>query len=296
MIALNLLAGLILSVNGVIHDCNNEVVNYINVTGSDITVQNCRVSDSGVGTNTVSVWGNRNTLRHLTVERFGGSGVYFFEGDGHVLEDSIIRDPIRRKGRDSWSVAVNQTTNLTVQRVTAYGSGLTQWGGDSRGTRILNNTFIVPDDYRTNCKGVIQRDGPCQCAEFGVALKRSTDTLIEGNTLSGYLKADPECGGTGTPGAGIATSADAEATGVFTHTLTIRNNVIRDSHNGLYTGPKTVDSVVEGNLFCDNDYGISDGYSVNARYTDNDFYNSPVNFYNNRPESETGSRKVRGCD
>ena len=294
MIALNLLAGLILSVNGVIHDCNNEVVNYINVTGSDITVQNCRVRGSGPGTNTVSVWGNNNTLRNLTVDRSGAAGVYFFEGDGHVLEDSIIRDPVTRRGKDSWGIANNAASNLTVQRVTVYGSGYEQWQTTGKGTKLLNNTFIVPEDYRTDCEGNIQRDGPCQCAEFGIAIKGGDDGLADGNLISGYHKADPVCGGSGTPGAGISTAAAGP--GSWTRGWTWTHNVISDSRFGIYIGVDTPNNVVEGNLFCDNGYGISDGYSVNARYTDNDFYNSPVTFYNNRPERVTGSRQVRGCD
>ncbi|MDH5276970.1 MAG: right-handed parallel beta-helix repeat-containing protein, partial [Gammaproteobacteria bacterium] len=160
-LVLSALAGIVLAVNGQHHDGQGQTVSYINITGSDITVENYRIVDSGAGTNAVSVWGDRNTLRNLQIERSGATGVYFVRGDGHVLEDSVIRDPVTRQGQDSWGISSDAATNLTVRNNTVHGSGYTQWNPVSVGTRILNNTFAIPDDYRTDCKGNPQANGPC---------------------------------------------------------------------------------------------------------------------------------------
>ena len=234
---INFLAGLILAVNGQTYNCGGQTLDYINITGSDITVTDCRVRESGTGTNAVSVYGNRNTLRRLTIERSGAAGVYFFSGTGHVLEDSTIRDPVRRQGWDSWAIGSTANGAVTVRRNTVYGSGFTNFarGGSAL---IEDNRFVVPEDYRTDCKGTIQRDGPCQCAEFGVALK-SGNVVIRRNFISGYRQSDPVCGGSGSPGAGVSVDACGPAERPCpTPNVVIEGNTIISVHDGIYAGPE----------------------------------------------------------
>jgi len=291
---LNALAGLILAVNGQHYDGEGQTVSFINVTGSDITVENYRVSDSGPGTNAVSVWGDRNTLRNLQIEKSGAAGVYFVRGDGHVLEDSVIRDPVTRPGQDSWGIYSDAATNLTVRNNTVHGSGYTQWNPVSVGTRILNNTFVIPDDYRTDCKGNRQADGPCQCGEFGIAIKGGDGGQIIDNVISGYRKSDPVCGGSGSPGTGIATSACAPSQTCDTKHWLIQGNLITDSHFGIYHGLHVDDVRIIGNRFCRNDSAISDGFSVNSAIKDNIFAANGrnVHIYGFHRVEVSGGRKV----
>lgn len=293
MMTLNLLAALILTVNGQVHDCKGGTVNHIRIEASDVTVQNCIVRESGTDVQGVNVFGNRNTMRRLTIERAGAAGVYFNVGDGHVLEDSIIRDPKRRVGRDSYAIANYMATNLTIRRVTVYGSGYTQWGDVPHGTKLIDNTFIIPEDYRTNCAGIIQRDGPCQCGEFGIAIKGGDNGIADGNTISGYRQSDPVCGGSGSPGAAISTAAGN--VGTWTRKWTWTRNKISNSTYGIYIGPDTPDNVIEANQFCNNDTGVQDGYSVRLKFTDNNFYQSPLNVYTKTPGTVSGNRQTAEC-
>lgn len=288
---LNLLAGLIIATSGV-YDGKGATIDYLQLKGDNITVENYRVRNSGPGTNAVAVWGNRNRLRNLVVEQSGATGVYFFSGTNHVLEDSVIRDPVRRQGFDSWGIANMGAKFVTVQRVLVLGSGYTEGGDAGPGTRLLNNTFMVPEDYRTDCNGNIQRDGPCQCAEFGIAIKAGDVGTASGNIISGYRKADPVCGGSGTPGAGIATAADQN---VKTWGWRWTNNVITDSTYGIYIGPNTKDNLIEANRFCRNGTGIQDGFTVNTPIRDNEFYQSPNNIYSSTPAEISGNRQIVNC-
>lgn len=280
--ALNALAGLVLAVNGQTYDGGGATVNYLSVTGSNITVTNLRISDSGPGINAVTVRGNYNTLRGIVVERAGAAGVYFMSGTGHVLEDSTIRDPVRRVRRDSWGIYSAAAGKVTVRRNTVHGSGFSTYapGGSSL---IEDNTFVVPAGYRTDCNGNAEPGGPCQCAEFGVALK-SGNSIIRRNWISGYRTADPICGGSGAPGAGIAVAACAPFQQCPTGHVQITGNTIRDSHDGVYVSPRSADILIEGNRICGSDVAISDGFGAPSRILGNEFLGNEVdlNLYGSR--------------
>jgi len=280
--ALNALAGLVLAVNGQIYDGGGATVNYLNVTGSNVTVTNLRISDSGPGINAVTVTGNHNTLRGIVVERAGATGVYFASGTGHILEDSTIRDPVRRKGRDSWGIYSAANGTVTIRRNTVYGSGFSTYapGGSSV---IEDNTFAVPGGYRTDCNGNAEPGGPCQCAEFGVALK-SGNSIIRNNWISGYRTADPICGGSGAPGAGVAVAACAPFQKCPTGHVQITGNAILDSHDGVYVSPRSTDILIQGNRICGSDVAISDGFGAPSRILDNEFLGNDVdlNLYGSR--------------
>jgi hypothetical protein len=267
----NFLAGLILAINGQAYDCAGKTFDYLNIAGSDITVTNCVIRESGVGTNAVSVHGDRNTLRHLTVERSGAAGVYFYSGTGHVLEDSMIRDPQRREGWDSWGIYSASPGAITIRRTTVHGSGFSTSAAEGS-SLIEYNRFIVPEDYRTNCKGEKLRDGPCQCAEFAVALKPTHNVIIRGNVFSGYRQADPVCGGSGSPGIAIAVDAcGPEERPCPVDNVVIESNVITNSHVGIYLGPGATNVRIEGNHICDSDYAISDGFGKPSTIVNNVF-------------------------
>jgi hypothetical protein len=292
--ALNALAGLVLAVNGQTYSCAGQTFEYLKVTGSDITVTDCRIRESGVGTNAVSVYGDRNTLRRLTVERSGATGVYFFSGTGNVLEDSMIRDPVRRPGWDSWGIYSAANGTVTIRRNTVYGSGFSTSapGGSSV---IEDNHFVVPDDYRTDCKGNSQPGGPCQCAEFGVALKTTAGSVIRRNLISGYRKADPVCGGSGTPGAGISIDAcGPDERPCPTPNVTVDYNLINNSHDGIYVGPGATGLVIEANRICFSDSAISDGFGNPSKIIDNRFAGNRVdlNLYGSRVGPVTGNRTL----
>lgn len=285
---LALTAGLILAIPGH-YDGGGQSIDYLRLTGSDITVTNYRVTGYGPNVNCVNVEGNRNTVRKLIIERCGAAGVYLFSGTGHVLEDTVIRDPIRRVGRDSWGIYQHTATDVTIRGNTVYGSGFST--GPLAGTyTVSDNTFTIPDDYRTNCAGQIQRDGPCQCGEFGVVLKGGGGGVVERNTISGYRKADPICGGSGTPGAGI----DLAAGGNLTHDVTLRQNVITDSTVGIYVGNPVKGIRIEANRLCDNATAISSGYGT-VDILDNELWNNNMNLYGSKG-TVTGNRLlIGGC-
>lgn len=294
--ALNALAGLVLAVNGQTYNGGGRTVSFLNITGSDITVVDLRVRESGPGTNGVTVSGNRNVLRHIIVERAGATGVYFMSGTGHVLEDSTIRDPVRRPGFDSWGIYSATSGAITVRRTTVYGSGFTNYAPG--GSVVLeDNRFVVPEDYRTDCEARIDRDGPCQCAEFGIALK-SGNAVIRGNVIKGYRLADSFCGGTGTPGAGIATAACAPQENCPTGNVTIVNNTISDSHTGVDLSPRSTNIKIWANHICNSDQAISDGYGAPSWILSNRFNGNIIdlNLYGSRSGPVSGNVAVTdGC-
>jgi len=256
---LNLLAGLILATNGQTYSGHGETVDYLIVKGSGVTVTDLRVRESGPGTNAVMVYGDNVVLRRLLVERAGGAGVYFAAGTNHFLEDSVIRDPARRRGHDSWAIYSATPGSVTVRRNVVYGSGFSTYAPG--GTSVIeDNKFLVPGDYRTDCSGRIQRDGPCQCAEFGVALK-SGNSVIRDNVIAGYRQADPVCGGSGAPGSGISIAACAPNQHCPTNNVVVSGNLISDSHSGIYVSPRSTAIRIEGNRICRTDQAISDGFN-----------------------------------
>lgn len=270
---LNLLAGLILATNGQTYSGHGETVDYLVVKGSNVTVTDLRVRESGPGTNAVTVYGNNVVLRRLLVEQAGAAGVYFAAGTNGVLEDSMIRDPARRRGRDSWAIYSATPGSVTIRRNVVYGSGFSMYAPG--GTSVIeDNKFLVPSDYRTDCSGRIQRDGPCQCAEFGVALK-SGNSVIRNNVIAGYRQADPVCGGSGTPGSGISIAACGPDQHCPTNNVVVKDNLISDSHSGIYVSPRSTDIRVEGNRICRTDVAISDGFN-DSRIVGNQFVGNGV--------------------
>lgn len=294
--ALNALAGLVLAVNGQTYNGAGRTVEYLNITGSDITVVDLRVRESGPGRNGVTVAGNRNILRRLIVERAGATGVYFTSGTGNVLEDSTIRDPVTRVGRSSWAIYSAAAGTITIRRTFVYGSGFSNYAPG--GSVVLeDNRFVVPEDYRTDCAGRIERDGPCQCAEFGIALK-SGNATIHGNVLSGYRTADPICGGLGAPGAGISVAACAPNESCPTSNVVIDSNTITNSHNGIYLSPRSANIHIQSNRICGSDYAISDGFGAPSWIIANEFAGNTVdlNFYGTRHGPVSGnSTASTGC-
>jgi hypothetical protein len=280
--ALNALAGLVLAVNGQTYNGGGQTVEYVVITGSDITVTDLRVRESGPGTHAVTVAGNRNTLRRVTVERAGDTGVYFLSGTGHVLEDSIIRDPARRQGIDSWGIYSSTTGTVTVRRTTVYGSGFSNYAPG--GSVILeDNRFVVPEDYRTDCQGRIDRAGPCQCAEMGVALK-SGNAVILGNYFEGYRTSDPVCGGSGSPGAGVFVAACADFESCPTDNVRIESNTITNSHFGIYLSKGSTNVRIYVNHICNSDFAISDGFGAPSWIQGNTFTGNvlDLNLYGSR--------------
>lgn len=287
--ALFAVAGLVLAVDGEFYDGGGQTVGYISVTGSDITVTNVHVSDSAPGANGVNVRGNRNTLRNLLVERAGATGVYFVSGTGHVLEDSVIRDPVTRPGQDSWGIYSATAGRVTVRRTTVHGSGFANYAPG--GSALLeDNHFIVPPHYRTDCNGNPEPDGPCQCAEFGVALKTG-NVVIQRNWISGYRTADPVCGGSGTPGAGISIAACTAASPCPTRNVEVLGNIISASHAGIYVSPGSSAVTLNANRLCGNDAGISDGFGSPSAIVDNEFLDNglDLNLYGSREGPVTGN-------
>jgi len=298
--ARNMLGGLSLTVNGQTYTCKpGDVLDHINIAANDVTVTDCRIRGGAVpNVNGVTVRaGARNvTLRRLLVERSTATGVYF-SGTG-TLEDSVVRDPIRRQGIDSWGIYSGAPGLVTVRRTTVYGSGFSIF---AEGSVVLeDNRFIVPAEYRTDCNGNIRKDGPCQCAEFGVALKRSTGAAISRNVIEGYRKADPVCGGTGTPGAAISLDGcggGALRAGCDVKSPVVAGNMISNSHYGVYIGPADTNPRVESNRICSSDIAISDGFGNPSTILDNTFYGNVVNLelYGSRRGPVTGNHLVAGC-
>jgi hypothetical protein len=140
---------------------------------------------------------------------------------------------------------------------------------------LEDNEFVVPAGYRTDCNGGPEPGGACQCAEFGVGLK-SGNAVIRGNRISGYRKADPVCGGSGTPGAGIAVAACAPTQTCPTRNVQITGNTITDSHDGVYVSPRSSDVLIQANRICNSDYAISDGFGAPSSILDNQFQQNEV--------------------
>lgn len=294
---LNFLAGLILTLNGASYVCKSgEVLNYVQLRGDDQTVALCTVRDSGPGLTAVAFFGNRGRVSHVVVERSGGAGVAAFSGTDNVIEDSVIRDPVRRPGQDAWGIFNVDGVNFIARRNTVYGSGFGVNPSKVSSSQVLDNRFVIPEDYRTNCTGNIQRDGKCQCAEFGIGIKGS-NVLIRGNTISGYRQSDPICGGSGAPGAGISTSACAHPSETCpTDNIMIEGNTITESHDGLYVGLQTTNLRVVGNRFCRNDTGIQDGFSAPRVISDNDFNGNLVNALIYGPGAAATGSRVGSCE
>jgi len=283
-----LLAGLIFSVPGV-YDGRGAEVDYIRITGSDITVQGYRVTGYGPGVNCIQVEGDRNTVRQNTVERCGATSIYVFSGAGHLVQDNGIRDPRRRGGWDSWGIYQHTATGLTVRGNEIYGSGFST--GPLAGTYVVSgNRILIPDDYRTSCDGKLRRDGPCQCGEFGIVLKGGGGGVVERNVIRGFRRADPICGGSGTPGAGI----DLAAGGNLTYDVVIGQTVITDSTVGIYTGNPVRNIRIEANRLCRNGTAVSAGYG-SVELLDNELFGNALNLYGTRTGAVSGNRQLVEC-
>jgi hypothetical protein len=180
-----------------------------------------------------------------------------------------------------------------VRNVTALGSGFSSYA--PRGSALIEfNDFFIPDDYRTDCKGNRVSGGPCQCGEFGIGLK-SGNAVVRHNRISGYRQADAICGGSGTPGAGIDPAACASHQHCPSTGVVIEENVISDSHVGIYLGPQARGIRISANLLCQNEIGISDGFADSGTIiSDNAFYGNGTDYhrYGHTVAVYTGSRKA----
>ncbi len=266
--------GLVISRPG-FYDGHGRAVGYINVNTSDALVTNYHVTGYGPGVSCISYSGDNITIRNVTVQKCGGAGVVFMSGTRNVLEDSFIADPTTRPGLDSWAIyQAENAGHVTVRRVKAYGSGFSAYAPNGS-SLIEDNDFLIPDSYRTDCHGNRQIDGPCNCGEFGIAPK-SGRNVIRGNRISGYRTSDPICGGSGSPGAGIELAACAanSQTCRSEHDV-VDNNVISNSHYGIYLPPQASKYKINDNFVCRTKIAISDGYSQNnSAITDNTFYDN----------------------
>lgn len=290
---LNLLIGILLNVNGMTLTCGpTDTYDYIHVRANDTVVQGCKVVGNGVGQNAIQVDGDRNVIRNVLVTNAGGTGVYFMSGTDNVLEHSTIKDPVRRPGIDSWGIYGGPNIGkLTIRKNLVWGSGFTNWSPYGT-TLIEDNVFTIPPNYRTDCKGNKQLNGPCQCGEFGVALK-SGNVTIRGNTMSGYRQADEVCGGTGTPGIAIALPGCGISCPM--DNVVVESNKLSDSTYGIYIAPVATRVRIEGNKLCRNDYGISDGFSDGlSSIINNEFFRNGIDlhFYGSARATVGGSRKV----
>ena len=256
-----------------VYDGQGRAIGYLTVNTDDALVTNYHVTGAGPAISCINYSGDNITIRNVTVQNCGGTGVVFVSGTNNVLEDSFIADPITRPGVDSW--AIYQSGNaghITVRRVTAYGSGFSVYAPNGS-SLIEDNDFLIPDSYRTDCQGNRQSGGPCNCGEFGIATKTGRN-VIRGNRISGYRQSDPVCGGSGSRGIGIELAACANSFEICPseHDV-VENNVIADSTFGIYLAPQASQYTINSNFACLTDVGISDGYSEdNSVITNNIFY------------------------
>lgn len=242
------------------YDGHGAEVGYLYVRASDVTVRNFRVTGAGPDIACVSFEGDRITIRQIEVSGCGSVGVRFWSGTDNVLEDSLVRDPVTRPGRDSWGIYQGERAGrIVVRRVIVHGSGFSVYA--PHGSALIeDNEFYIPDGYRTDCKGTRQPGGPCQCGEFGIGLK-SGHVTVRRNRIAGYRQSDAVCGGSGTPGAAIDPAACGVGQSCPTPDVLIEDNLLTDSHVGTYIGPHSQGLVVRNNVYCRNDFAISDGFS-----------------------------------
>jgi len=264
--------GLIISEPG-IYDGQGRAIGYLRVDTDDALVSNYSVTGYGPAISCVTFSGNNITIRNVTVQNCGHTGVVFESGTNNVLEDSFIADPITQPGVDSWGIYQDGNAgHITVRRVTVHGSGFSVYAPNGS-SLIEDNDFLIPDSYRTDCQGNRQSGGPCSCGEFGIATKTGRN-VIRGNRISGYRQSDPVCGGSGSVGIGIELAACATNSQVCPSEYdVVENNVIADSTYGIFLPPQASRYTINSNFVCFTDAAIGDGYSqTNSSITNNIFY------------------------
>lgn len=306
---LNFLIGLVLIASGQTYVCKpGEVLDYLTIGTQQTPVSNtnaysCRIRGSGLpGINGVTVFGDHNGVYDMVIERMAGAGVVFFSGTDGTAEGNTVRDFVPTPGNDNWAFYVGEGTRGTfnIRYNKSPASGFTMYAPNS--TAIVEyNEFVVTEDMHTDCQGHIQRDGPCQCAEFGIAHKNGK-LIARYNVIDGYKQSDPICGGSGAYGIGIATAACGGG-GPFpgncrTVNAEIEANTIKNVITGIYISPNTVSTRVQGNLICYADVGIQDGYGISTQHLDNSFFQVKqlMNLYGvNAGKTFPGNRMVASC-
>ncbi len=171
---------------------------------------------------TVQHGAEHNVLHRLLVE--GGRGGVIIRNQSHynVLQQSVVRETIMtpadsncinlhagtptqlRGNRIVSNESYNCTTSLQLVVVDASA------GSSFPGTIVANNDFYLTPERYSDCKGNLDPNGACACAEARFDIKAGgTSATLAGrvtvvrNRIWGARKTDSACGGGGSWGGGI---------------------------------------------------------------------------------------------
>jgi len=257
------------------------------------------------------VMGVGNILQRMVFEkprrwegRPTGLMLHFKNGSDNAVVDSVFREPFRARGIDSYAVFISEAERITVKGnefidlVNGVQNGPLAGGGN----RFVENEFYHTSAAYTDCKGQLDPEGSCSCAEgMAVVAKGPADkpeSFIERNLIWGFKRTDQFCAGSGTPGAvfDFGSWDGTPFTPQVTRYFTVRDNIIVASEpHAIYLGLIVEDLTIVGNYVSGADVGISNQYGKRIKVTGNTFHDNKVDYRSGPTAKDTiyeGNRRA----
>ncbi|MCK6628336.1 MAG: right-handed parallel beta-helix repeat-containing protein [Anaerolineae bacterium] len=221
----------------------------------------------------ISVRGSRHvTIRNMLIHHLTASAVSIDKDSSNItIEGSKIYEIVPPKsGTDAHCLVNSAGKNITFRGNECYGfigDGFQAWRIDEsiiydRGTTLIEDNKIY------NTKGA--------CSENAVDIKGEAGTLIiRNNTLYGFKQMNKDICSLHASGCGDCQALNFQDGG--TGTLLIENNMISDSHTGIFNS--SMQATIQNNIFSNIAKYVIYDKGPFTKYYHNTFINNKVTLY-----------------